>query len=197
MAKVAFTSTLLAGIVLLASGEVYGQGGRSVPLADVIAQVKKELAAAQNIPGPMAGLSLAGVQLTFAITHSTDVNGKISIGVPIISAELGGSGDRKTEDTSTVTVDLAPPKSSITMSGADSSGFGITQTILAVRKQLASGLKDEPILEPRKASMQFKFGVTTTGGASGQVKFLVFTAGAGATRSAAETSTITLNFEKK
>jgi hypothetical protein len=169
----------------------------SFPLADVIAQVKKELAATQNTPGQMRGLVLQSVQINFALTQATDVNGKVAIGVPIISADVGANGERKSENSSSLTVELAPPSASVTMSGTDSSQFGITQAILSTRSQLAKGLNDEPKLEPRKVSIQLKFGITRTGGATGQIKFLVFTVGGGATKSAAETSTITLNFEKK
>jgi hypothetical protein len=83
------------------------------------------------------------------------------------------------------------------MAGVDSTQFGITRAIVATRKQLAQGLNEEPKLEPKKVSLQFKFGVTRTGGATGQIKFVIFTVGGGATKSAGETSTITLNFEKK
>ena len=174
-----------------------GQATEPAPLADVIAQVKKELAAAQNTPGPGIGLPLQSVKIDFAITKTTDVNRKIQIGVPIISADLGGTGERKAEDSSTISVELQPPTASITMSGTDASDFGITQAIIATRKQLSAGLNDTPKLDPTKVSMQFKFGVTRTGGATGQVKFLVFTIGGGATKASGETSTITLTFAKK
>jgi hypothetical protein len=68
------------------------QNNQAFPLAAIIAQVKKELAAAQNIPGQNIGLALQIVQLTFAITHTVDVNGKVAIGVPILSADIGGNG---------------------------------------------------------------------------------------------------------
>lgn len=169
----------------------------SFPLADVITQVKKELAAVQNTPGQTLGLVLQSVQVNFAITQTTDVNGKVAIGVPIIGADLGANGERKAEDSSSLTVELEPPSASITMSGVDISQFGITQAVLATRHQLAAGLNDEPKLAPKKASIQLKFGITRTGGGTGQIKFLIFTMGGGATKSYGETSTITLNFEKK
>ena len=173
------------------------QASEPAPLADVIAQVKKELAAAQNTPGPNIGLPLQSVKIDMVITQTTDVNGKIQIGVPILSADLGGTGERKVEDSSTISVELQPPTASITMSGTDASQFGITQAIIATRKQLSTGLSDAPKLDPAKVSIQFKFGVTRTGGATGQIKLLVFTIGGGATKGSGETSTITLTFAKK
>jgi hypothetical protein len=173
------------------------QTNDAFPLAVVIAQVKKELAAAQNTPGQNAGLTLQSVQINFALTQTTDANGKVAIGVPIISADLGANGDRKAETGSTLTVELDPPAASVTMAGVDASQFGITQAILSTRKQLAEGLNDEPKLEPKKVSLQFKFGITRSGGGTAQIKFLFFTIGGGITKSNAETSTITLNFEKK
>lgn len=193
-----FSSALFVVAILVVSPALaFCQSDQTSPLSDVIAQVKKELAAAQNTPGQINGLVLQSVQLVIALTQTTDVNGKVAIGVPIVSADVGGTGERKAENTSTLTVELAPPTASITMSGADSSEFGITQAIVSTRRQLAQGLSDEPKLIPKKVSFQFKFGVTRIGGATGQIKFLIFTLGGGATKSAAETSTITLNFEQK
>jgi len=183
--------------VVLSPSLLPAQTKDAFPLAAVIAQVKKELAAAQNTPGQNAGLALQSVQISFALTQTTDASGKVAIGVPIISADLGANGDRKAETGSTLTVELAPPTASVTMSGVDATEFGITQAILSTRKQLAEGLNDEPKLEPKKVTLQFKFGVTRTGGGTGQIKFLIFTIGGGVTKSNAETSTITLAFEKK
>jgi hypothetical protein len=197
MAKAIVWSLFRLAIFVCLPTASFAQNNQTFPLAAVIAQVKKELAAAQNIPGQNIGLALKTVELTFAITHTVDVSGKVAIGVPILSADIGGNGERKAEDSSTLTVDLAPPSASITMAGVDSTQFGITQAIVATRKQLAQGLNDEPKLEPRKVSLQLKFGVTRTGGATGQIKFVILTVGGGATKSAGETSTITLNFEKK
>jgi hypothetical protein len=197
MAKAIVCSLFRLAIFVCLLTASFAQNNQAFPLAAVIAQVKKELAAAQNIPGQSIGLALKTVELTFAITHTVDVSGKVAIGVPILSADIGGNGERKAEDSSTLTVELAPPSASITMAGVDSTQFGITQAIVATRKQLAQGLNDEPKLEPRKVSLQFKFGVTRTGGATGQIKFVILTVGGGATKSAGETSTITLNFEKK
>jgi hypothetical protein len=193
------TARTLLFVAVLAIPWISGlcQTQQAFPVADVVSQIKKELAAAQNTPGQVTGLSLTSVQLIFALTQTTDANGKVSIGVPILSADIGGTGERKAENTSTLTIELDPPTSSITMGGIDSTEFGITQAIVSTRKQLAEGLNDEPKLVPKKVSLQFKFAVTRTGGATGQIKFLIFTVGGGATKSSAETSTITLNYEKK
>lgn len=188
---------VVLSIAVLVPSSLSAQTNDAFPLASVIAQVKKELAAAQNTPGQNAGLTLQSVQINFALTQTTDASGKVAIGVPIISADLGANGDRKAEMGSTLTVELAPPPASATMSGVDASQFGITQAILSTRKQLAEGLNDDPKLDPKKVSLQFKFGITRTGGGTAQIKFLIFTVGGGITKSNAETSTITLNFEKK
>lgn len=175
--NVHITCTKAFFALLLLSTPVFGQRADSFPLADMTAQVKKELAAAQDTPGQVAGSTLQTVQINFALTPTTDVNGKVAIGVPVLSADLGANGERKAEDTSSLTVELAPPAASITMSGTDSSQVAITQTIVAIRKQLASGLNDEPKLDPEKVTFQLDFGLTRTGGGTGQIKFLICTVG--------------------
>lgn len=195
--KVSMKSLLLCVALSISPIVASAQKTESFPLADVITQIKKELAAVQNTPGQQIGIPLQSVQVNFALTQTTDANGKVAIGVPIISADLGGNGEKKVENSSTLTVELDPPTAGIVMSGIDSSNFGLTQAILDVRRQLASGLNNEPKLVPKKVTIQLKFGVTRTGGGTAQIKFLIFTVGGGVTKSAAEMSTITLNFEKK
>lgn len=186
----------LSGATLILVNPGVARGQNTFPVASVIAEVKKELLAAQNTGGPSLGLPLQSVQLTIALSSTTDVNGKIAIGVPMINAEVGATGDRKAENTSTLTVELAPPAGSITMSGADIGDLGLTQAIISTRNQLAKSLNDEPKLIPRKVSIQIKFSVTRSGGGTGQIKFLVLTVGGGVTKSVAETNTITLTYEK-
>jgi hypothetical protein len=172
-------------------------GAPTFPIAAVVAQVKKELAAAQGTIGAGLGLKLDTVELSFALTKTTDVNGKVAIGIPIIGGiDLGGSGERKAEETSSLLIDLIPPSTGPAMSGTDATDFGITQAIVDTRQQLQQGLNDTPRLDPNKVVITLKFVVTKTGGGTGQIKFLVFTLGGGATISGANTNTITLTFSK-
>ncbi len=185
--------TMVAGLPAVS----FAEANPSFPLADVISQVKKELAAAENIPGQNIGLTLDGVELNFAISQTVDANGKVTVGVPVLNTGIGGTGEWKAESSSSLTVALAPPTASITMSGVDATGFGITQAIVATRKQLALGLNNEPRLLPKKITLQFRFGVTRSGGATGEIKFLVFSSSAGGAKSSSDINTITLTFVKK
>ena len=136
-------------------------GGPVFPIAAVVAQVKTELAAAQSVPGATLGLKLDTVELNFALTKATDVNGKVAIGIPIVGGvDLGGSGDRKVEETSSLLIDLVPPAPIVTMSGFDTTDLGITQAIVDTRQQLAKGLNDAPKLDPTKVVITLKFAVT-------------------------------------
>ena len=64
------------------------------------------------------------------------------------------------------------------------------------RTALLQGMNDPPKLEPNKVTIALKFVVTRTGGATGQIKFLVFTLGGGATLTSENSNTITLTFGK-
>lgn len=169
----------------------------SFPLAEVIAQVKRELTAAQNTPGASVGLKLDSVDLNFSLVRATNTNGKVSVGIPVVGGvELGGSGDNKAESTSSLLVSLVPPEPTGTMSAADSSNFGITQAIVDTRRELAEGLNDSPKLEPKKVVITLKFAVTRSKGGAGQIRFLVFTLGGGHSLTSANSSSITLTFSK-
>jgi hypothetical protein len=191
--------------VLALSGMAHGQrsaakaahSGAPLPVADVIAQVKRELQAAQNTPGASAGLSLEKVEVNFALTKTTDASGKVSIGIPVLGGvEAGGSGRVKTEETSSVLVELVPPKPLGMMSGEDIADLGIARAIVETRRQLVAGLGQSPKLDPSKVVISLKFVATRTGGASGQIKFLVFTLGGGKELTSANSSGIVLTFTK-
>ena len=169
----------------------------SFPIAAVITELKRELQAAQDIPGTGGDLRLAQVAIDFTLTHTTDANGKISIGIPVLSAQVGASGERKAESGSTLHIELVPPKARVTMSATDTKDFGITQAIVSTRNQLQQGVAQEPKLLPEKVKMTFKFAITNTGGPTGQIKFLIFTIGGGATWSEGQASTIELTFSSK
>jgi hypothetical protein len=166
------------------------------PVAEVIAEVKRELAAAQNTQGADVDLSLTQVELNFSLTSTTDENGKVSVGIPIASASVGGNGERRVEQTSSLMVELAPPKPSGTMSADESKDLGITQAIIQARDQLKQGLNEVPKLTPNKVVITLKFAVTKTKGANGQVKFLIFSIGGGQTTSDAASNSIALTFAK-
>lgn len=169
----------------------------SFPLAEVIAQVKRELAAAQNTPGASVGLKLDSVELNFSLTKTTNTNGKASVGIPVLGGvDLGGSGESKAEGTSSLMVNLVPPKPTGIMSATDTSSFGITEAIVETRRELAAGLNDSPKLEPNKVVINLKFAITRTKGGTGQIRFLVFTLGGGRTLTSANSSSITLTFSR-
>lgn len=164
------------------------------PLALVIAEVKREIATAQNTAGLRAGLSLESVEITLAIARISDAAGKVTIGVPMFGAEAGGGAGRKSEESSSLYVKLTPPAALSIMSGTDARDLGIARAILDTRRELQEGMEDEPKLEPAKVRIELKFVVTRSGGPKGEVKFLVFSAGAGLTWSNADTSSILLTF---
>lgn len=202
-ASIKITRRLRLGLVALLAGLGIGMADvtqakeaptKGFALAEVIAQVKRELAAAQNQPGSAVGLTLQTVGIDLAVGRVSDVDGKITIGVPAVGVEAGGGVGRKADQSSSISVELTPPKAIAVMSGDETKEFGITQAIVDTRKQLAAGLDDEPKLTPNKVKMVFKFAVTRTGGPKGGIKFLVFQLGGGATVASAETSTITLTF---
>lgn len=168
-----------------------------LPLAAVVSQIKYELAASQSASGGGLNLRLEKVDITLSVSRTVDANGKATIGVPALNIEAGGSGGRKAEEVSTLLVEMAPPAASITLSSNETSSLGLAQMIIDTRQQLASGLNQEPKLDPNAVVMTVKFGVTRTGGGNASVKLLVLSVGGGATVSNVDSHTVVLTFKKQ
>jgi hypothetical protein len=160
----------------------------------VVAQVKRELAAAQNTQGAGLKLVLDKVEATLLVSRVVDANGKITIGVPSAGVDASGGGSRKAEESSTLYIELVPPKPTAFLGATDAKDFGLTEAIVETRRELLKGLADEPRLDPRKVVITVKFGITRNLGTSGQLKLMVISVGAGASVTSSDVNTIVLGF---
>jgi hypothetical protein len=168
------------------------------PISAVIEQVKREIAAAQNTTGSSLQLKLEKVEATLQVARTVDASGKVSIGVPwgTGTGEANAGGGRKAEESSTIYVELVPPKAGAALAASDAQDFGLTEAIVETRQQLLKGLNVEPRLDPRKVIITVKFSVTKSVAAGGQVKLVVLTLGGNASVAATDGSTIALTFSK-
>ena len=182
---VSFAVVMLGGSVAL---DAYWQGANSAEssilgLDDIISAVKRELTAAQSvvIGEPRFQLTKVTVELNVAMVRSAD--GSVGLGVP--DWGLGGEGGAgvERERSSTVTVELVPPRAEMLMEAESLDDLDIASTIVAVRRQLAAGLKQKPVLDPSKLSIDIRFGATRklTGKAGIKLLFISF-GGEGKTR---------------
>jgi hypothetical protein len=163
------------------------------PLADVISQVKRELAAAQAVPATGLGLTLHAVEVKLALNRVKSVNGEVGIGVPFL--EVAAGGKRDTRETSSLYVKLAPPSPQMLMAGKEET-LGLADAIIETRQQLQKGVSEEPRLDPVELKIDLLFGLTHAGGPKAKFKFLIFSAGGGAQWSLDRTSQISLIFKK-
>ena len=191
----AFVALLVIGLAGCGS-TARAQSDGVLPVATVIAQIKRELAAAQSEVGANLRLKLEKVEATLLVARTEEVNGKAAIGVPAMGIELGGGGSRATDTSSTIYVALEPPRTLIAMNEAETRGFGLTQAIVETRKQLLEGIDQEPKLVPTKVVIRVKFGVTWSGGGTGQIKLAIISIGAGATSKVADSNEIALTFAR-
>ena len=191
-------SLLVAGCLCLtlaqAEAQTATQPAPVFPVSAVIAQVKRELAAAQNAPGAGLNLTLEKVETTLAVSRVVDASGNVSVGVPAMAAQVGGSGSRKAEDSSTLYVELAPPKPGASLGAVEPKNLGLTEAIVDTRRELLKGLADEPRLDPRRVVITIKFTVTQTLAATGQLKLVVLSVGGGGSLASSDVSTVMLTF---
>ena len=189
------TPMRIAGMALM----IAASGARAetpvFPLHEVIGEIKKELVAAQNVPGGGTSLKLDSVELNLALSSATEGSGGVKMGVPEIG-EIGGSAEANLERASSIFITLKPPKPLAVMSGLAVEDLGLTRAIVDTRKELLAAMAEEPVLTPEKVRIELKFTVSKSGGPAGRISFHIFSADASAKWSASRTNTITLNFSK-
>jgi hypothetical protein len=143
------------------------------PIADVIAQVKRELAAAADTPTELP-MELDSVDVSFSLTQVKKGGGKLELAIPVLDTSIGGGGSTESSAVSKMTIKLAPPRSdSPLMSGEETGGFGITAAIVDVMKQLSSGMSEEPMLEPRSVILDLSFGLKRNAQAKAKFSFFI------------------------
>ena len=133
----------------------------------VISQVKRELQAIQEVPVGDPKLELTDVTLEMSAIEVKNADGTFKILVPIVGASIGANAGVSTSSSHELTLVLFPSKPIITQSGHLSSDMEIANDIIAIRRQLAAGLNEEPVLLPKEFKFQVGFGVKFDAGAKG------------------------------
>jgi hypothetical protein len=172
-------------------------GAPVYPIGEVIAQVKREVAAAQRTPGAGVILSLDKLEVTLQVARGVDVNGGASFGVPAAGFSLGVKAGRSSQEVSTVEIELSPPTAGEMLGMVETRSLGLAEMIVQARRELLLGAGQEPRLVPRRVVMTLHFGLTSTGGPQGEWKFLIGSVGAGETVASAQQSTVKLTFSVK
>ena len=171
-----------------------GEGTAAFPLEAVISVVKREIAAAQSVVIGEPRFVLKNVVIELSISEVTDKKGSLSIGVPFYDTKLSGSGSSKRQSVSKLTVELKPPKPVVLSAGAQLGDMTLARYIVEARKQLQTGLREEPYLEPVSLTLNVEFGVTKKLGGGGGIKLIVFSADGKYEHSSSDASKIKLSF---
>jgi hypothetical protein len=150
-----------------------GASSNYAEIGSVIAQVKRELQAMQEVPIGEPRLELSEVTLNLKGVISRDIQGSFKVQVPVIGVSGEAKGGASNSRTQNVTLVLAPPQPIIVQSAHLTDDMEMAHAIIAIRRQLAAGLKQEPLLLPRKLDFELGFVVKTDAAAKGGVK-LVF-----------------------
>ena len=117
------------------------------------------------------------------------------IGIPSINLEAAGGLVRNESKTSQVKISLAPPTPVELISGKSLDDLNLATTIVSVRRELAKGLTEEPVITAKTVDFIIKFGVTEGTSGQGGIDFLVFSVGASKAVSESSANTITVKFE--
>ena len=196
------------------------QSQETVPLSDVIQQIKYELAeydkyalahasdpAMNNICSGKIDLTISSVKVTVnTVSDNTDeATGSASIPIGAISAGPSGTltGEKKSSQTLTFTVFPADAdKDHLAPQPKTFEGKPITIELENLRESLLKSSAYSPCItmtnpDPKKDqdnSDAMAFTVTKTGKVGGTLKFLVFSVGATSTQQRQYANTITVNF---
>ncbi|MEP7009435.1 MAG: trypco2 family protein [Acidobacteriota bacterium] len=130
----------------------------TVPLADVLAAVKREIEAATPYLST-EDLPLASVKLELQVVVLEGTSGEGKAMLLPLGITTKASASEVTSRTQTVTVLLEPPSPNITKSEIDLTKLGLASAIRAVHEGLRSGMNQPPRLEPKKIEIVLAFGV--------------------------------------
>lgn len=136
----------------------------SIPLTDVLQQIRSELAAMRERSGESIGLKLHPIELTFAVTETRTDGGKLTLSVPVLSKDqMTGKLSLKGETKTTVSLTLRPDELQVLSDGAEVPQIRFAALMTSLRAALRAAREPRPNLpklQPEKVSLDLEFVLT-------------------------------------
>lgn len=199
-----FVSTLVVGLLVLAGltvllWRIYRGPGRiedveTIPLSKVLAEVKRELRAAETVT-KSDFLPLSAVKLELHVLTQTDSQGEVKPTLLPLSAFSKLAATEEISRTQKISVKLEPPKPDLTQGALFLSDLGLATAIKSVREELQKGVDQPPRLEPTQVLIELAFGVKRSRSSEAGIELEVIHAGASEKYLASSLHKITLEFQ--
>ena len=166
-----------------------------IALRRALIDIKRELKVFGDTPGRELGLELTGVEIELLIGESSRNSSSVELVVPVFSDNgLGTQVEQFSESGSKITILLAPPQGSQTLSAPEQSVIQFSQLLSAIRETLRDVLKSEPVLIARAVEVELNFVLVTEASASAGVQAKVVTVSAGRAWARTNSNRITLSY---
>lgn len=200
-----FLSTLIVGLLVLAGlvsllWRLYRGPGtiadvETIPLAEVLAAVKRELRSAESV-SKSSFLPLSAVKLELHVIAQSDARGELKAKLlPVNAFAKLGAADEITR-TQKISVTLEPPGPDLTQGSLDLSDLGLASAIRSVREELQKGMDQPPRLDPTAVTIALDFGVKRSRDSGAGIELKVIEAGAGEKYLTSSLHKISLEFKR-
>ena len=170
------TVKLIVGIgaVLLNALPLFAQQADTLPVENVVGQIKLELQAAA-LDNTEPNLAISYVDVSLATKTETDANGELKFTVPIYSdVSLEANAELASQATSRIEFTLTPNASTNT---STVESLGLLEAYDAIRSGIRAAVSSPP--EMTMASVKYRTDFILTREAGGKVRFLFGSVGAG------------------
>lgn len=133
-------------------------------IQDVVARVKEAIRSALD-DAEEGGPVLERMDLTIRTVVKRSAGLGISVTVPVVDLKLGVGGDRKEQETRTVSLTLVPPAGRLRGPRAfdDEVVTEVAAAVALVREGVRASAEGEPRFDLKKASAQIAFVVDSSG----------------------------------
>jgi hypothetical protein len=145
-----------------------------IPVGDVVAEIKSEIAAAQAADPAAPKLILERVEVEISTSISSSTDGQLSLTVPIVAITIGGSAEVKSSSTRTQRLSFSLlPSSDVKISGT--SELGLASVIRSLKAAIRNSINTPPDLDMPKFKYEADFVLGKS--ADGKLGFWIVSAG--------------------
>ena len=168
---------------------------RTLSLRETVGDIKKELQALEDTPGPSLDLVLSEVRIELLVREESSDTGTLELAVPVFASNVVDVDlERSTASSSRISVVLAPPDGTQTLSTNTQTTIKFSRLLSAIRRALHDAVDVEPRLDAKSIEVEIGFILLDGGSVGASVEAKVVTADVGSSWTRSNSNTVTLSY---